>query len=448
MDEQSIRAASWKRLACRTARKVNCAWCVQVAGPAFAVAGAAMFALILWSRSRHGAVLPLTLVPWIATAFLAAGIVSFVLARRRFLSAADAMVRLESELLLHNALTTAAAGCGPWPAVPSPARDGWRWRWSRAVGPLLGAAAFVVLAFWLPLAPEVPAALRVVEPQSWAQIESWLDKLVEEKIVTPEAKAEQAARLDRLRDQPQDKWFSHESMNASDTLKEQLQRDIQNLGREFDQAARSLSALENYADQLSTAGKDQLLKDFDEAVSGMKTGQLDVDPDLLKQLGQIDPKNLKSLSPGQLKGLRDALKKNSDACKGMCQNPGFLGDGEGEDDELAELQGLLRKRQGDRDGDDPGNGGIDRGPGTAPLTLSDEENRFDTDKNEGAVSPDLSRAKLGATLGIKDGKHEVDKTPVTPSTAGAVQSTGEGGGQVWRESLTPEEKAVLKKTFK
>lgn len=445
MNEQITRAAAWRKLACRTARKVNLAWCVQIAGPALVIAGAAGFAGILWSRSRAGAIAPASVIPWVIAALIGVLGVSFLLARRRFLSVADAMVRLESELRLHNALSAASAGCGTWPELPARIGDGWRWNWSRVIGPLVGGVAFVALALWLPLSPDAQAVLAAVEPQSWAKMESWLDKLEQERIVTPEEKEEQAARIDHLRDQPREKWFSHESMNAGDTLKEQLQRDIQDLGRNFDQAARSLNALENYADQLSTPARDKLLKDFDEAVSGLKTGPLDVDPALLKQLGQLDLKNLKSLTPGESKALRDALKKNSGACKGMCENRGFLGDGEGEDDEMAEMQGLLKK-QGQGDG--PGNGGIDRGPGTAPLTLSDEENRFDTSKNEAASNPDLSRAQLGATLGIKDGKHEVDKTAVAPTTAGAVKNSGEGGSQVWRESLTPKEKAVLKKAFK
>lgn len=143
--------------------------------------------------------------------------------------------------------------------------------------------------------------------------------------------------------------------------------------------------------------------------------------------------------------MRDALKKNAGECKSMCENRGFLGDGEGEDDEMVEKQGLLKK-QGEGEGS--GNGGIDRGPGTAPLTLSDEGNRFDTNKNEAASNPDLSRAQLGALLGVKNGKHEVDKTTVAPTKTGAVKNSGKGGSQVWRESLTPEEKAVLKKAFK
>lgn len=447
MNEQITRAAAWRKLACRTARKVNLAWCVQIAGPVLVIAGAAGFAGILWSRSRVGVIAPASVIPWVIAVLVGVLGVSFLLARGRFLSVADAMVRLESELRLHNALSAASAGCGTWPELPARIGDGWRWNWSRVIGPLVCGVAFIALALWLPLSPDARAVLAAVEPQSWAKMESWLDKLEQEKIITPDEKEEQAARIEHLRDQSQDKWFSHESMNASDTLKEQLQRDIQSLGQKFDQAARVLNALEKYADQLSTPAKDKLLKDFDEAVTGLKTGQLDIDPALMKQLGQLDLKNLKSLNPGQSKALRDALKKNAGECKGMCEKRGFLGDGEGEDDEMAEMQGLLKK-QGQGEGEGSGIGGLDRGPGTAPLTLSDEENRFDTNKNEAASNPDLSRAQLGAMLGIKNGKHEVDKTAVSPTTAGAVKNSGEGGSQVWRESLTPEEKAVLKKAFK
>ena len=425
---------------------------MQLAAPVILVSSAAGFAAILWSRSRFGPLPIASLAGWATAVLGIVAVVSVMIARRRFVSTTDAMVRLESELRLHNALNAAAAGCGTWPEVPSRVGDGWRWNWSRIAGPFAGGVAFIALALWIPISPEAANGLKVVEPQSWGQIESWLDKLEQEKIVTPDEKEEQKARIQHLRDQPQEKWFSHESLNASDTLKEQLQRDIQNLGKEFDQAARSLNAMEKYANQLSTAAKDQLLKDFDEAVSGLKSSPLEIEPELLKKLGQIDPKDIKSLSSDDMKALRDALKKNAGDCKGM-GDKGFLGDGQGEDDELAEMEGLLKKqgggprKEGDS-GDGPGNGGIDRGPGTAPLTLSDEENRLDTDKNQGIANTDMTRAQLGATLGIKDGKHEVDKTPVSPSNAGQVKSTGEGGSQVWRESLTPEEKAVLKKAFK
>jgi hypothetical protein len=274
-------------------------------------------------------------------------------------------------------------------------------------------------------------------------MENWLEKLQEEQIVTEDEKDEQLEKIAELRDQPTEKWFSHESLNAGDTLKEQLQRDIQRLGQNLTTAERSLNALQNYAEQLSPAAKEQLLKDFDQALADMKSGALELDPEMLKALAGIDPKNMKSLSEAQMKQLRESMKKQAGTCNGLCENPGFLGDGEGEDDKLAEMLGMLKEQ-----GEGAGKGGITRGPGTAPLTLSDEENDFGTNKNEAVSNTDLSRAQVGSMLALQDGKHEVDKTAKGPQAAGAVQNAGQGGEQVWRESLTPEEKAVLKRVFK
>ncbi|MDB6005296.1 MAG: hypothetical protein JWR15_2283, partial [Prosthecobacter sp.] len=357
-------------------------------------------------------------------------------------STTQALVRLESKLHLHNALTTAMAGRGTWPALVNAADDGWRWRWQTVGGPFAAFAGSLALAILLPVAQDVEAKGPTVEPQAWAQMEDWLEKLKEENIVTEEEKEEQLAKISDLRDQPPEKWFSHESLNAGDTLKEQLQRDIKQLAQNLSTAERSLNALKNYADQLSVEAKEQLLKDFDQALADMKSSSLELDPEMLKAIAGLDPKNLKGLSESQMKQLRESMKKKAGACNGMCKNPGFLGDGEGEDDELA---GMLKQRG---QGEVPGKGGIARGPGTAPLTLSDEENDFGTNKNEAVSNTDMSRAQVGNMLALQDGKHEVDKTSKAPQSAGAIQNAGQGGEQVWRESLTPDEKAVLKRVFK
>jgi hypothetical protein len=268
-------------------------------------------------------------------------------------------------------------------------------------------------------------------------MDTWLEKLQEEKIITPESSAAQQAKLDALRQQPNEKWFSHESLNASDTLKEQLQREIANMGRQMSNAGRSLNALQNYGDKLSEAAKEQMLQEFDQAVAELRSGTLEMDPKLMEELSQIDPKNLKSLSQEQLNQLRESLKNKGGTCDGFGENKGFVGDGRGESE-----------MPGEGPGQKPGKGGADRGPGTAPLTLSKEVNDFGAGKNEGIDNQDLSRAQIGSILGLQDGKHQVDKTSTGPTAAGATSYQGQGGQQVWRESLSPEEKAVLKRVFK
>lgn len=448
MTDQAVLSARWHTLAKRTAWKVNTAWLVERLTPWLVGAGAAGFASIVWLRSRGHVMDFAALWPWWSGAAVLLTGAALLWARKQFINTEAAMVRLESQLRLHNALTVARLGRGTWPEVPESVLDGLRWRWERVSGPFLVCAVCLLAAFYLPITPKAQAVIPDAQPQAWQQMDEWLEKLKDEKVITPESEAEQDTKLDALRNQPQEKWFSHESLNASDTLKQQLQREIANMGRNLSDAERSLNALQNYGDKLSEQAKEQMLKEFDEAMQSLKSNTLALDPSLLKELSQIDPKNLKSMSKEQLDQLRDALKNKSGTCEnpgqGFGQNKGFLGDGQGEDD--AGLKSLDDMATGPQQ-QGPGNGGVDRGPGTAPLTLSKDENNFGTNKIEGVQNDDFSKAQLGTTLGLQDGKHEVDKTSTGPTAAGTVNNQGQGGEQVWRESLTPEEKAVLKRVF-
>jgi hypothetical protein len=444
MNDQVTLSAGWHRLASQTARKINIGWLLEKMTPLMVGAGALAFAVIVWQRSNGVEIQLKQVWPWLVGTLLSLAVTSYLLARRRFVAKLDSLVRLESQMHLHNALSVAELGRGVWPELPKQRADGLQWRWSRVTVPFALYALCLATALYLPVTPDAAAVLPTVEPQAWQQMDDWLEKLEEEKIITPEEKEEQQAKIDALRDQEQEKWFSHESLNASDTLKEQLQREIGNLARDMADAERSLNTLQNYASKLSEQAKEQMLKEYSEALEGMKNGGMKLDPQLLKELSQIDPKNLKSLSQEQLNQLRDSLKQKSDSMSEMAPGKGFLGDGEGEDDQLAEGRGGL----GEGEAEGPGNGGIARGPGTAPLTLSEVENNLGTHKTEALMNQDMSRAQLGTLLNLQDGKHGVDKTYTGPQAAGAIQNPGQGGQQIWRESLTPEEKAVLKRVFK
>lgn len=440
-------AADWQRLAARTARKVNFGWWVEKMLPLVVGGGVAVFVVIFWLRSRGEVLGWQQTGPWAAGFAAMAALVAWLMSRARFVTRQQALVRLESRLHLHNALTAAAAGVSPWPAVPPRIEDGWDWSWGRVSGPVVLAAACLGGALWIPVNLDAQEDLPSIEPQAWQQMEQWLEQLKKEEIVPPEEAREQEEQISELRDQPKDKWFSHESLNASDTLKEQIQRDIQNLAQNMANAERTLNALQNHADQLSAETKDMLVQQFDEAIQGLQGSDMKLHPSLMKELAQIDPKNLKSLSKEQLDQLRDSLKKKSGSCNGMCKNPGFLGDGEGEDDALAAMLKMLQEQQGgEREG--PGKGSVTRGPGTAPVTLSDDESRFGTGKNEAVTSTDMSRALPGDMVGLQDGRHEVEKDGFQPRAAGSVKDAGSGGDQVWKESLTPEEKAVLRRVFR
>ncbi len=448
MSDQTALSKRWRSHARWMAAKVNAAGVLEELGPWLVALGAAGFAVILMLRIRDGGPPPkLFFARLLAPAFLMT-LLAVLRVRRRLVGIMASMVRLEARHRLHNALTMAVLGLAPWPEIPPLVQDGLAWRWGRAAGPLAMCLLCLGAAFLLPVSHEPVAAHAEMQPQSWSQMQEWLKKLKEESIASPQALAEQFSKIAELRSQPEDRWFSHESLHASDTLKEQLRREIGALGARMADAERSLGALQEHGDAMSEEGREQLLKEFSESMEAMKSGTLPLHPDLLQELRQMDPKNLKGMSQEQLKQLREALKNKGAACEGMGgefgREKGFVGDGQG-DDETG--RGSRDRMATGPEGNGAGQGGVSRGPGVAPLTLSEDENAFGTSRNEGVQGRDYSRSQPGSVLGIQDGRHPVDKNPATPAAAGEVKSAGRGGEQVWRETLTPEEKAVLRRVF-
>jgi hypothetical protein len=155
---------------------------------------------------------------------------------------------------------------------------------------------------------------------------------------------------------------------------------------------------------------------------------------------------LGNMSKEQMEKLAKQLQKNAQALQDALKNSPEL--------KLTECQGCnggRGKKPGDGDGKDgPGRGGIDRGPGTAPLTLNSEETNLNTTKTEALNSQiDVNRVAPGDLLTVSDGKHEVDKNVYQgPKAGGAISNTGDGGAAVWQNSLLPSEREALKRYFK
>lgn len=448
MSDQTALSKRWRSHARWMAAKVNAAGVLEELGPWLAALGAVAFAVILMLRIRGGGPPLEVVLPWLLVPVFLMTAHAVLRVRRRRVGVTSSLVRLEARHRLHNALTMAALGLAPWPEIPPLVQDGLTWRWGRAAGPLAMCLLCLGAAFLLPVRQEPVAALPEMQPQSWTQIQEWLKKLKEESIASPQALAEQFSKIEELRRQPEDRWFSHESLHAGDTLKEQLRREIGALGGRMADAERSLGALQEHGDAMYEEGREQLLKELSESMEAMKSGALPLHPDLLQELRQIDPKNLKGMSQEQLKQLRESLKNKGAACEGMGgefgREKGFVGDGQGDDESG---RGSRDRMATGPEGEGSWEGGVSRGSGVAPLTLSEDENAFGTSRNEGVQGRDYSRSQLGSVLGMQDGRHQVDKSPATSDVAGEVKSEGRGGEQVWRETLTPEEKAVLRRVF-
>ncbi len=529
----SDREKVWRSLAGRLVRKVNVGWWLQLLTPLLVVGSLVIGSAILIMRSMWLPIENTWFLIGTGTLIVIMLIVAGIFAKRRFIEQKDGLVRLEEGLSLRNALTAADHGVGQWPAPPRDESSamkwaGFQWRWPVVITPFAIATLSIAAALLIPI-PDLKAAadLPPAEPSAWEQVEKMLDTLEDQEVIEEEAIEEVRDKIVELRAQPEDDWFSHSSMEATDTLRETLRQQINSLGAEMQTAERDLNALQNFSSQMSEEAKDMIISEFEEALKNMELSGLEMNQELLKQLQQMDPKQLmamskfidalkdmgfteeelnedfvrdmkaldpdklaeaqKKLDPDELKemlkevgfaeedlteemlekmqkldpqalknaqeaqiskeqmdALREQLKKAGEAMKEM------QGLGGGEEARLAELEAWMMKMQGQGppgQGQGAGNGGINRGPGTAPLFFGAETD-LNTKNIEQVKNLDLSKAAPGELLGVGETEHDIDELKVGPKEAGKVKSKGQGGDTVWRESLMPEEKAVLKRYFK
>lgn len=423
------------------ARRVNAGWWLARFN-LLAASGLSLLAVVVlfWRTFRWepaGAVAPFVFA---AVLILSAG-AAWWWSRGKFIGVRDGLVRLDDRLGLRNRLTAAAEQAAPWPPFRKPAAggDGLRWRWPAALLPGLLAAALVAAAWWAPLPePTSDDPLVTSEPEAWEQMEEWAETLEEEDLVEPSETEEIAERIEELRSQPESEWFSHASLEATDTLRDQLARDIRDLASGMSTMERDLEALRSRGSELSEAGREMLSREYDEALRDLSMNGMKMNEELARQLGQVDPSQLGKqtsgkLSSEQMKALQKRLGQGAKSLGSMKGLPPM--------EEDSSIAGMMKKQ-----GTMPGSGGIQRGPGEAPLHFGEEDD-LGTDQLERVANEDLSRAAPGDLIGVGETEHEDDEQPSSTQAGGAVASQGSGGDAVWREDLLPGEKALLKRYF-
>jgi hypothetical protein len=438
----------WRRTIARTRRRVNLGWWLELLGPALLLLGVIVACAVLYLRSASW------FVPSASMGYAAGGAVllvlaaTWLLARGRFLTTEEAMVRLEAQLRLDNALTAASRGLAEWPPVPESNKtaDGWTWNWSRLLGPPVVSAGLIALPFFIPIRPAEGVTVRPNEPMAWQEMEKWLEELQEEKIADPEKVEEVAKQIEALRENPPEQWFSHSNLEATDSLRESLERSLSELERNTAEAGMTLSAMAKFGNELSPETAERLGKEFAEALHGLETGSMPMDEAMMGELRKLTPEGLKKMDPKAAQELARKLSQNREALQRMlcqCKKPGE-GDKEGVLSE-AEILRMLGELPG-KDG--PGQGGVTRGRGDAPMFHEDEESNLATKNLQRAENQDLSRVAPGDVVGLAETEHQLDKSPSNVQGGGAIQSAGKGGGRVWESDLLPDEKAVLNRFYK
>ncbi|BCU79010.1 hypothetical protein [Luteolibacter sp. LG18] len=446
----------WLDLAGKTSRRVNLGWWMdRLAAPLviLSIAGACVLLLV---RREH----PQTPVWWLAAgiagSLLLIGLVAWLVARRGFESRDQSLVRLEATMRLRNALSAAQAGVAPWPNPPTHVDAGIQWNWPRLLVPVLGTLLLLAAGLLIPVSKPEGAKHATDEPQAWSKIESDLNKLADEKVVDETYLEDMRKRVEELRAQKEEDWFSHSSLEATDSLKKSHQSEISRVERELGRAQKAMENLQKTAGA-NPAEQAKLANEFDQALQGLKNGAMKPNPELLKQLQNFDPKNLGALTPEQMDQLKENLQKAGEGMKGM---DGQGGEGQGQGDDWAEQllgddkgeEGQNGNGQGNgpgdpQDGEGPGQGGVNRGPGHDPSLFGKERDKLKTGDLTGIDAKDLSRATPGDLLQLQDGEHDVDKSASKSSAGGEAGSTGVGGDRVWKESLDPSEQRAMKNFF-
>lgn len=437
----------WKRRATSLSRGVNFGFWLE----SFNLLATGCFILfvllVLGFRTyRSGTFQIVFALGGLAIALAVIALLAWWQSRRRFIGVEEGLARLDDRLHLHNRLTSAYRGVGAWADYPlSDARSaGFRWNWLRSWLPgFIGMAA--ALGACLVSFPTIDPGEKIapVEPGAWEKMDEWVATLDEEQLIQEDSLEEIAQKIEELRDQPEEEWFSHSSLEATDTLADTLGRELRDLASEMATLERDISALKNFSTEMSEETRQNLIQEYEEALEALEGSGMAVNEELLKQLQEIDPsklgkETLSKLSGEQLKQVQDQLRKSS----------GALGSLEGLPPMDEGQQMFVEREMRAEEGMGPGAGGVERGRGDAPLYFGDTEDNLGTNAIEQVTNSDLSKATLGEVLGLGETEREVDKIPANARDGGTVSSTGQGGEAVSREVLRPDEQRLLKRYFK
>lgn len=438
----------WRSAVARLSRRIHLAWWLD-AFLALLIpltllgAVAVLFARWRWEMEAR-----------LALAALGAGLALAALAaliwtRRRRESRAATQVRLEDALGLKTRLTAAAAGIGPWPRPQPDLRLPVAWRAGRPAGMALICTALLAAAFWVPITRQVAEAPRVIEPPSaLREVQDWIDNVKKQEAVSEDSVSEIEEKMAELLQRPAQNWYEHASLEAAEHLRDITAQDLQQLAQNMADAERAASALAASAvgAGLPQAAKDALSDLLQNASQSMQAAGMKPSADLMDALRNLDPSQLSSMSPEQMRGLANQLAQNQQALQEALKNSPSL-----------DLSGIptgvcqqCGKSPGECQCEGPGRGGIDRGPGAAPLTLDAQDTQLGTQRVETlASSLDTQRLATGDALSVTDGAAKVDPSAYQgPQQGGAVSSPGDGGNAVWQNTLLPAERETLKRFFK
>ncbi|MDZ4742981.1 MAG: hypothetical protein SGI98_06135 [Verrucomicrobiota bacterium] len=434
----------WRGKAKQFAAEHNFAWWLQtfLVGNFFICCA---LSILLVVKRRYAMDLP-HLWWGLGLALLVMGVWGYWRTRQKYIHEQSALIHLDEANHLYNRLSSALAGVGKWPAPLSKVKKSFRWNVRLISTTLVVSLALPFLAAWIPVGQAFsPVPAPTTPPASWAQVDEWLDELKEAQVVQPEALQQFESQLEQLKKQDPRDWYSHNSLEAGDNLRNRMDQSMSSLERNLQSAQDALGTLSDNKDHLNQTQMEELSSALNQSLDGLKMGNMPLNKELADKLSKMDPSSAKQISPEKMKQLQQALKSAQSKTKSILGNKGQSAELQ-YDAEASKGQGNGRGKDGN--GDQPGQGGVNRGRGDAPLTLGEEKSQVDINQSENLTNDDMRNAALGDSLGVSTGEHKIDKNQALQNqSAGAIGSTGDGGEAVWRYQYRPEEEETLRKFY-
>lgn len=356
-----------------------------------------------------------------------------------------------------------------------------RWRDRRVLWLLVSSMLFAALGFGLPQPDEQSLGRPMQLGEIAESLGSQIDVMEEEDAIEEVEANELRDELQRIEDSASGRDPS-KTWEALDHLSEALQREAGELadaGAESlaraDAAAQLADAIEETRNQDPGADLTKAMQELGKALHRMRTENQAMAGDLSQELIRAASEQLKGLSPEQIRELRKSLGKCSAktrqtlkrlAAKGLIDPQKLaqaLRKGAADPKAMAELlqecglgkcagggdgqgnEGMAGFGEG-QPGNVPGRGGVNRGPGTAPITWSGTTDEFGAAFKEqrlpDTAAVDFSQSELKAITA---------EAPVVgdaaPDGVNALGNADDGGGAAVEHRILPRHRGAVQRYF-
>ncbi|MCI0376728.1 MAG: hypothetical protein L0215_03905 [Gemmataceae bacterium] len=357
---------------------------------------------------------------------------------------------------------------GPWELkLPPTAHLQLRWQYGKTGGIFLLAMVFLVASLLMPQSLASWASTPALEIGNEVEkLNAQIDVLREEKVLETAQAQFFKEKLDQLKKDTSG-LNPAKTLEALDHVREQLTKAAKEAAQASVAQSEHLGKAEGLANgikqnegALDPKVEKEAMTELAALVNkaALETKSLDkhLDADLLKQLQGL------TLSPEQLKKLAEALKGakmdlakmleklhaakliDAEALKrlaeaGLCDCAGMLKELGGK----MSIAAILAKCQGDI----PGVGGVNEGPGHAPITWKDKPTSAEGAKfKEETLPPDaLAQLKKSMLLGV--GKADPKKDGPSASQGGVLNPAAAGGGSANTQTVLPQHRGAVERFF-